>query len=113
MTRAKQSAVGDTAQTQVGVLMRTGAFTRENPVALTGEQEINGLQPHTDDRSMRQTIQWTDHNPLPVFCCRRHNAGGSEIITRIGVGLKPLQGLLICGQLEMTKITSMSAVMST
>ena len=44
---------------------------------------------------------------------RHHNAGGSVIMTRIGVGLKPLQGLLICGQLEMTKITSMSAVMST
>jgi hypothetical protein len=30
----------------------------------------------------------------------------SEITTRIGVGLKPLQGLLTCGQLEMTQSTS-------
>src|SRR5882762_10357987 len=44
---------------------------------------------------------------------RCYAAAGSKISTRIGVGLKPLQGLLICGQLEMTKITSMSAVIST
>ena len=33
--------------------------------------------------------------------------------TRMGVGSKPLQGLLICGQLEMTSSTSISAFSST
>ncbi len=33
--------------------------------------------------------------------------------TWMGVGLKPLQGLLICGQLEMTQSTSISATSST
>src|SRR5260370_8408367 len=42
-----------------------------------------------------------------------HAVGGSQTSTRTGVGLKPLQGLLTCGQLEITKITSMSAVTST
>jgi hypothetical protein len=37
----------------------------------------------------------------------------SRISTRIGVGLKPLQGLLTCGQLEMTNSTFMSTVTST
>ncbi len=44
-------------------------------------------------------------------CC--YVFGGSQIMTRIGVGLKPLQGLLTWGQLEMTNSTSMSAVRST
>src|SRR5450631_4416990 len=38
-----------------------------------------------------------------------HTVGGSQTSTRTGVGLKPLHGLLTCGQLEITKITSMSA----
>jgi hypothetical protein len=46
-------------------------------------------------------------------CSARYVSRGSHITTRIGVGLKSLQGLLIWGQLEMTKSTSMSAVMST
>ncbi len=37
----------------------------------------------------------------------------SVTITRIGVGLKPLQGLLICGQLLMTTSVSISASRST
>src|SRR6516165_3430205 len=32
-----------------------------------------------------------------------------QMMTRTGVGLKPLQGLLICGQLESTHKTSISA----
>src|SRR6266851_5131763 len=40
-------------------------------------------------------------------------AGGSHICTRTGVGRKPLQGLLTCGQFEMTQSTSISARMST
>ena len=48
---------------------------------------------------------WCDETP--------YISRGFHIITRIGVGLKSLQGLLIWGQLEMTKSTSMSTVMST
>jgi hypothetical protein len=46
-------------------------------------------------------------------CSARYVSRGSHITTLIGVGLKSLQGLLIWGQLEMTKSTSMSKVMST
>ncbi len=35
------------------------------------------------------------------------------MVTRIGVGSKPLQGLLICGQFEITQSTSISARSST
>src|SRR5207302_7963681 len=34
---------------------------------------------------------------------------GAVTVTRMGVGLKPLQGLLICGQLEIATSTSISA----
>ena len=37
----------------------------------------------------------------------------SQITTWIGVGMKPLQGLLICGQLEIRQSTSISATSST
>jgi FAD binding domain len=40
-------------------------------------------------------------------------SGGAAITTRSGVGLKPLQGLLICGQFEITQTRSMSANKST
>jgi hypothetical protein len=43
----------------------------------------------------------------------RHSPGASRTTTRIGVGLKPLQGLFTWGQLEITNSTSMSAVTST
>jgi hypothetical protein len=74
---------------------------------------IGGVQPNADDRLMREMIQRIDRDLLPAVPHPHHNAGGSVIMTRIGVGLKPLQGLLTCGQLEMTKITSISAVIST
>src|SRR4249919_49613 len=57
-------------------------------------------------RAMSGLTELFDH---PAF----YAVGGSQTSTRIGVGLKPLHGLLTCGQLEITKITSMSAVMST
>jgi hypothetical protein len=42
-----------------------------------------------------------------------HAAGVALISTRIGVGSKPLQGLLTWGQFEITNSTSISAVTST
>jgi hypothetical protein len=113
MAWAKQSTVGDTAQAQIGLFMRTGPFARNNPVAIADQQQIDGLQPEAEDGLMGQPIQRTDRNPIFVLRYRRHNTGGSQIATRIGVGLKPLQGLLTCGQFDMTKSTSMSAVIST
>ena len=44
---------------------------------------------------------------------RRHAGGPSQICIWTGVGSNPLQGLLICGQLEMTTSTSISARTST
>ena len=38
---------------------------------------------------------------------------GSVTISRIGVGLKPLHGLRVCGQFEITASTSISARSST
>jgi hypothetical protein len=93
--------------------MRTGPFARRNPVAIANQQQIDGLEPHAEDGLLRQAVQRTDRNPIFALGYRRHSAGGSQIATRIGVGLKPLHGLLTCGQLEMMKITSMSAVIST
>src|SRR5229473_5050838 len=37
-----------------------------------------------------------------------YSLASSQIMTRIGVGSNPLQGLLTCGQFEMTKMTSSS-----
>jgi hypothetical protein len=113
MARAKQPALGNPAETEVGLFMRTGPFAGKNPVAIANQQQIDGLQPRADDGLVRQPVQRTDRNPIFALRCRRHNSGGSQIATRIGVGLKPLHGLLTCGQLEITKITSMSAVIST
>ena len=113
MARAKQSAVGNSAQTEVSLFMRTGPFAGKNPVAIANQQQIDGLRPHAEDGLVRQAARRADRNPIFALGYRRHNAGGSQIATLIGVGLKPLQGLLTCGQLEMTKITSMSAVIST
>ena len=44
---------------------------------------------------------------------RRAYRRWSQMSTRMGVGLKPLHGLLICGQLERTQSTSISASKST
>jgi hypothetical protein len=57
MARAKYSTVGDTAQTQVSLFMRTGSFARENIITIANEQQIDGLQPHTDDCLMRQAVR--------------------------------------------------------
>ncbi len=65
MTRAKQAAVGDTAQAQISLFMRTGTFASKNPISVANQQQIDGLEPHADDRLMRETIRWTDRNP---FC---------------------------------------------
>jgi len=37
-----------------------------------------------------------------------HFQCGRQVVSRIGVGLPPEQGLCSCGQLEMTTITSRS-----
>jgi len=42
-----------------------------------------------------------------------HPVHGSHTTNRTGVGFQPLQGLLSCGQLEMTKSVSRSAWSST
>ena len=44
---------------------------------------------------------------------RDYSFGSSQIMTLIGVGLNPLQGLFTCGQFEMTKMTSSSIETST
>jgi hypothetical protein len=44
---------------------------------------------------------------------RSFRRGHSRTMTRMGVGLKPLQGLRVCGQLEITASTSISARSST
>jgi hypothetical protein len=43
MARAKQSAVGNAAQTEVSLFMRTGPFARKNPVAIANQQQIDSL----------------------------------------------------------------------
>jgi hypothetical protein len=110
---AEQSAVGDAAQAQIRLFMRTGPFASKNPVAIADQQQIDILQPEAEDGSMLQPVQTTDRYPIFVPGYHRHNAGGSQIATRIGVGLKPLHGLLTWGQFDMTKSTSISAVIST
>src|SRR6185437_14075718 len=42
-----------------------------------------------------------------------HPGHGRRPVSRIGVGLKPLHGLLICGQLEINSSTSRSTRSST
>jgi len=63
---AKQSAVGDTAEAQIGLLMRTGPFARKNPVTIADQQQIEVLHPEADDGLMRQPVQRTDRNPFIV-----------------------------------------------
>jgi hypothetical protein len=64
---AKQSTVGDTAQAQIGLFMRTSPFARENPVAIADQQQIDVLQPEAEDGLMRQPAQRTDRNPFIVL----------------------------------------------
>jgi hypothetical protein len=66
MARAKQPTVGDTAQAQVRLFMRTGPFTGKNPVAIANQQQIGGFQPHADNRLMRQAAQRADRDPFFV-----------------------------------------------
>ena len=67
MAWAKQSTVGDTAQAQIGLFMRTGPFARKNPVAIAEQQQIDLLQPEAEDGLMRQPVQRTDRNPFIVL----------------------------------------------
>jgi hypothetical protein len=57
MARAKQSAVGDTAQAQFSLLMWTGAFAREDLIAIPNEQEVHSLQPRTNNRLICETVR--------------------------------------------------------
>jgi hypothetical protein len=68
MARAKQSAVGNSAQTEVSLFMRTGPFAGKNPVAIANQQQIDGLRPHAEDGLVRQAAQRADRNGY-----RRHN----------------------------------------
>ena len=67
MAWAKQSTVGDTAQAQIGLFMRTGPFARKNPVAIAEQQQIDLLQPEAEDGLTRQPVQRTDRNPFIVL----------------------------------------------
>ncbi len=63
---------------------------------------------------MRRSVRMMRTAISPRFATRTvWNMASPEISTRIGVGSKPLQGLLICGQFEMTQSTSISASNST
>jgi hypothetical protein len=67
MAWAEQPTLRDTPQTQVSLFMRTGSFARENLIAFANEQQIDGLKPHTEHHSVRQTVQRTDRNPVVVL----------------------------------------------
>jgi hypothetical protein len=67
MAWAKQAAVGDTAQAQIGLFMRTGPFAGKNPVAVADQQQIDILQPEAEDGLKRQPVQRTDRNPFIVL----------------------------------------------
>jgi hypothetical protein len=70
------------------------------------------LNPRTDPTATHST-HLPSSRVMSIENAWRHSPGASRTTTRIGVGLKPLQGLFTWGQLEMTNSTSMSAVTST
>src|SRR5258708_33879053 len=79
MTRAKQAAVVDTAQAQIGLFMRTGPFSSKNPIAVANQQQIDGLEPHADARWLRERTRWPDRNPCCAVHCGHHTAVGPYI----------------------------------
>ena len=64
VTWAKQTTVGDTAQAQIGLFVRTNPLARKNPVAIADQQQIDVLQPEAADGLTRQPVQRTDCNPF-------------------------------------------------
>ena len=115
MTRTEQAAISDTAASEVGLLMRTGPLAGDDIFVVADKQQIDAVHPNarTAWSASRSSGKTAPASIIPRDAARRHNPGASRTTTRIGVGLKPLQGLLTCGQLETTNSTSISAVTST
>lgn len=119
MAWAEQAATADAAKAQIGVLVRTGTLTGDDALTIANQEQVNGVHLHAKDLSICEPGDRQDLDPPRALCCHgdrrhmHHNPVASRTTTRIGVGLKPLQGLFTCGQLEITNSTSMSAVAST
>ena len=66
MARTNDATVRHAPQTEIGLFMRTSPFARKNPVTIADQQQIDVLQPETDDQLMCQPVQRTDRNPFIV-----------------------------------------------
>jgi hypothetical protein len=117
MAWADQAALGDPAKTQIGLLVRASAFTGDDVVAFTQQEDMHAFHKYAEDCLVGKLCQQQDFGPARIRHLdrkhKRYTSAASRTMTRIGVGLKPLQGLFTCGQLEITNSTSISAVTST
>ncbi len=96
--------------------------TASSACATCSEPASHSENTATDAMSMRRNVRTIRHAMAPrlamsTFSSTSHThqrrAAPAAINTRTGVGLKPLQGLLTCGQFEMTATTSISISRST
>ena len=72
MARTLQASLGEVAEAQVCLFMRTGALASEDPLAVADQKQVELFDSDTNDRPIVKLRQGQDRNP---FCDRsRHRA---------------------------------------